>query len=54
MSHLNYEEFDFLGSHYRVWPNGEVDRYDGPKLGWNQTHSLQVILEGQRVLKEQK
>ncbi len=49
MQKLNYQEFDFLGHHYRAWPDGVIDRYDGPKLGWNTTFSLGVLEEAKRL-----
>jgi hypothetical protein len=33
------KEFQWCGESYRVWPDGAIERYDGPKLGWNWTHS---------------
>lgn len=33
------KEFQWMDESYRVWPDGAIERYDGPKLGWNVTHS---------------
>ena len=36
---MGCKEFEWYGERYRVWPDGAIERYDGPKLGWNLIHS---------------
>jgi len=44
-----YKEFKFNGIHYRVWNNGDIERYDGGSIGYTKTHSLAVRAEARRL-----
>lgn len=44
---MNPPVFEFNGITYRViqTPTSDyIERYDGPKLGWNRTDSMRVFL----------
>ena len=39
-----HDEFTFGVQQYRAFPDGRVDRYDGPRIGWSRTSNLAVVL----------
>jgi len=43
------KEFVWMGETYRVWPDGQIERYDGPKLGWNLTGSSIVRSQARQL-----
>ena len=43
------KEFVWMGSCCRVWTDGKIERYDGPKLGWNLTGSSTVRQQARQL-----